>query len=262
MARQKPVRVIRKSDAAPRRTARDIGREQAAARAAYSGGVQGYGIGFNGDLVNTPSGPVWVPHGTAPPADAYENRLAGDGSPQPQTQAQLDPNSNLYRYREQARANTEQTPPMPAPFDFPDTYAANPGPTPIVGGYNDPNQANGPGPRPVTQPTNPFTGGMGPPAPGGAEPGPGPNAPGAGPGAPGGPNNPFDPGVGPPAPGTPIGIPNQPGQLQGLLAAYGYTTGPNGELLPIHLRQGMSPFQNQPGQQGHPPYTLPGFGGG
>lgn len=266
MPTQKPVKVIRKSsgNTAGRTAAQERLARQRAERAAVQSAPDRLpgGIGFNGDLVQTPNGPVWVPHGEADPANALEMR-AGPAASVGLGQPQLDPNSNLRRYQANGRL-TDPTPPMPANFDFPNTYDPNPGQTPTIGGYNGmPPPASNPfnpnvGPQPGPQ--QPPPPGMGPPAPGGAPPGPAPGAPGAGPGAPGGPNNPFDPNVGPPAPGAPIGIPNQPSQLQGLLAAYGYTTGPNGELLPIHLRQGASPFQNQPGQQQHPGYTVPGFG--
>lgn len=261
----------RKSASAPTRTAADILRAQRAERQSYSGPdrLPG-GLLGNGDLVQTPNGPVWVPHGEAPPANALEMRARAD-APQGRAgmgQPQLDPNSNLSRYRERAMNNGPGAPPMPADFDFPGTYDPNPV-TPLIPGYNTGGDPSGVNPF---QPQPGIGGGQGP-QPGAIGGGAGPQPPPAqpdpnrpptsgepfpsGPGQPGGPPNPFDPNVGP---RPPIGLPSQPpNQLQGLLAAYGYTTGPNGELLPIHLRQGMSPFQNQPGQQQQPGYTVPGL---
>jgi hypothetical protein len=63
--------------------------------------------------------------------------------------------------------------------------------------------------------------------------------------------------MGPPAPGAPIGLPEQgnynPG---GMLAAWGLMRGPNGEILPAMMRQGMNPYQLGPSAQQIPGYDV------
>lgn len=267
---KKPVRIIQKSGKRPNantvrkiegvRTAGDIRREMVAAQNAYQGqdNLPG-GIGNNGDLVQTPNGPVWVPHGSAPPANALEMRAGETGRVSDLGQPQTNPNTNLYQYRQNGMANPDQTPDTLAPWDFPGTYDANPAQPQPIPGYTTGGDPTGSSPySPNT--VQPGAPNMGAP-PGGTFDG-SPNAAQPPPGTPPapGPANPF---AGSPNAAQPLALPQQPpqggGQLQGLLAAYGYTTGPNGELLPIHLRQGNSPFQNQPGQSQVPGYQVPGY---
>jgi hypothetical protein len=268
---KKPVRQVAKAGKRPVagnvrkdgavRTAADLRREQVAAREAYQGPSQlpGGNMG-NGDLVQTPNGPVWVPHGAPMPDNVFEMRAGDTGRVSDLGQPQTNPNTNLYQYRQNGMANPDQTPDTPAPWDFPGTYDANPAQAQPVPGYNTGGDPTGSSPYSgnTVQPGAPN---MGAP-PGGTFDG-SPNAAQPLPGTPPapGPANPF---AGSPNAAQPLALPQQPpqqspGQLQGLLAAYGYTTGPNGELLPIHLRQGNSPFQNQPGQNQVPGYQVPGF---
>jgi hypothetical protein len=60
-----------------------------------------------------------------------------------------------------------------------------------------------------------------------------------------------------------LGLPNQPPQSQGHnpLASFGYTQGPNGELVPIMLRQGMNPYQTAPTGYQSPGYNVGLLGG-
>jgi hypothetical protein len=104
--------------------------------------------------------------------------------------------------------------------------------------------------QPWQEPTPPPTGGTWPTNPGGS------------PFQPGGPytepqppqENPWQPGG--PQPGQP-GRPQQQANQFGPFSAWGYGQGPNGELLPVMLNQGRSPYQMDPtpgllgqGQQG------------
>lgn len=213
-------------------TAAELRRAQVAARARYQGPdrLPG-GLLGNGDLVQTTNGPVWVPHGSPMPANALEMRARDDGRVIDLGQPQSNPGTNLYQYREGQRLNPiEQTPPTPAPFDFDHTWDPIQGPVPIVGGYNGFPPAPTPAlttPPPLgtggTDPANPGLGsGLTPPTP-----------------LPGMPN--------PPAPGGP---PGGGQQLDQVLASYGLMRGPNGEILPVMLRQGMNPHQLAPTPQG------------
>lgn len=151
-------------------------------------------------------------------------------------------------------------PTMPDVRANPDAYGVDPNDLPPVtpppqtntGGGGGLPPSGGAGGGGMTPPTNlPTPGGGGS---GGIPPATSPYGPGGGlGGATGGPQPIGGGGGGGPGLALPAGITS----MENTLAAYGMMRGPNGEIVPIMLKQGMNPYQVSPSMQ-----TLPGFGPG
>jgi len=51
-------------------------------------------------------------------------------------------------------------------------------------------------------------------------------------------------------------------QGYGPWASFGFTRGPNGEMVPVMLNPGRNPFQQSPTPIPMPGYSVPGYPGG